>query len=30
MLSGAHLPGLAARGVAVSSYPRDGAPGVVH
>jgi len=30
MLSCARLPGLVARGVAVPTYPRDGAPGVVH
>ena len=30
MLSSACLPGLAARGVAVPTYLRDGAPGVVH
>lgn len=30
MLSCARLPGLAARGVAVPTYQRDGAPGVVH
>ncbi len=30
MLSAASLPGLAARGVAVSAYPRGAAPGVVH
>ena len=30
MLSLTHLPGLAAHGVAVPAYPRDGAPGVVH
>ena len=30
MLSSASLPGLAAHGVAVPPYPRDGAPGVVH